>query len=138
MYSTYAVLSLSAKCPKDPGNRENPNVQIMAFLNQTKGHAYDLCDKNFGSKLAEAGRLIAKQADKAVKVQLEQVPEKGTLVVKVGGVDKTEGCQYDPYNYTVTVPSEVMDGQPTDAQIEVTYVPVDVRRLGTPRTKSAL
>jgi hypothetical protein len=137
MFSTYAVLSLSKNCPKDPGNRTHPNAQILEFLKDTHGHAYDLCDPHYGSKLAEAGRLIAKQADKAVKIPLEQIPEHGTLQVKFAGTNQDVPYQYDPYAYTITIQSSAMDGQPADAQIEVTYTPVDVRRLGTPRTKAA-
>jgi hypothetical protein len=153
MYSTYAVLSLSKSCAKDPGNRENPNARVLEFLRVSNGqtyrgdHAFDLCAANYGAKLAEAGRMIAKQADKAVKIQLEQIPEDGTLVATLNGVEiyndakrmtDTNRCKYDSYNYTLTCPSSVMDGQPADAQVDVSFTPVDPSRLGTPRTKSVL
>jgi hypothetical protein len=154
MYSTYAVLSLSSSCPKDPGNRSNSNARILEFLKTSNGqnyannHAFDLCAANYGAKLAEAGRMIAKQAaDKPAKIQLEQIPEDGTLVAKLGGVEiyndakkfaGTNKCKYDAYAYTLTCPSSLMDGQAGDAQIEVAYTPVDPSRIGTPRTKSSL
>jgi hypothetical protein len=145
MFSTYAVLSMSKNCPKDPGNdpAKMPkgyrlNGQIMDFLKDTRGHAYDLCDPQYGSKLAEAGRLIAKNADKEVKIQLDQIPEAGTLKVTFAASGAPVPNQYDPANYTITIQSSAMDGQPDDAQIDVTYTPVDVRRLGTKKTKASI
>ncbi len=144
MVSTFAVLSISQGCHRDPGNRktkDNPNYvengQILEFLKDTRGHSYDLCDKNFGARLAEAGKLIDRNAAKAMKINLDSVPEAGTLKVTLSGTSREIPYQYDPSNYSVTIQSSAMDGQPLDAQIEVTYIPVDVRSLGTNRTKAA-
>jgi hypothetical protein len=144
MLSTFAVLSISQKCHKDPGNRrskENPNYaengQILEFIKETRGHSYDLCDKDFGVRLAEAGKLIDKSASKAMKINLDSIPEAGTLKVTLSGTSQEIPYQYDPSNYSITIQSSAMSGQPSDAQIDVTYVPVDVRRLGTNRTKAA-
>lgn len=145
MISTYAVLSMSPSCPKDPGNdpRKMPagyklNGQILEFLKDTHGHAFDLCDSKYGVKLAAVGNQIAKSASKAMKIQLEQVPEDGTLTVTFASNGDAVPFQYDPYNYTITVPSSAMDGRADDEQIQVNYTPVDVNRLGTDRTKSSL
>lgn len=154
MYSTYAVLSLSNSCAKDPGNRKDPNARVLNLLSITNGrnyqknHAFDLCASNYGSKLAEAGRMIAKQAaDKPAKIQLEEIPEDGTLKATINGTvvyddarrgDGSNKCKYDSFYYALTCPSTIMEGQPVDAQIDVSYTAVDPSRIGTPRTKSSL
>lgn len=138
MVSAFAAISLSDSCPKDPGNRPHPgykvNGNILEFLRLMHGKAYDLCAKDFGSQLAEAGRMIDKSASKLVKVPLEQIPQAGTLKVTLSGTSQAVPYQYDPYNFTLTIDSSAMENAPADATLDVNYVPVDVRHLGTHRT----
>ncbi len=138
MFSTYAVLSLSKSCPKDPGNKKDSNRQILDFLSKTDGKAFDLCDSHYGDKLAEAGRMIEKRASREVKIYLESVPQAGTLKVVFAGTNTEVPHTYNPRRHVITVLASSMEGQPADAQIEVDYTPVDVNSLNTPKTKTVV
>lgn len=138
MYSTYAVLSLSKACPKDPGNRKDPNRQILDFLKKTDGQAYDLCDAHFGDKLAEAGRAIEKKASGEMTIYLDSIPADGTLKVVFKGSSEEVPYAYDSTNHTIIISSEAIVGQPAGTQIDVTYIAVDLQKLETPKTKSAV
>ena len=138
LYSTYAVLSLSKDCPKDPGNRIDSNRQILDFLKKTDGQAYDLCDTHFGDKLAELGRAIGKQASGAMTIYLDSIPADGSLKVVFKGSNQEVPYAYDSTNHSVIISLEAVAGQPEGSMIDVTYIAVDLQNLETPKTKSAV
>lgn len=144
MYSTYAVLSMSKGCPVDPGNRKDRNARILSFLEKSNpsdrdhSHAYDLCDPNYGDKLAEVGRMIDKNASHDMKIHLNSIPQAGTLRVVFAGTNQDVPHKYNSHTYTITVPASAMDKQSDDAEIQVNYTPVDPRSLNTPSTAPAL
>ena len=144
-YSAYAVLAING-CKTDPGIKDKGPERIKEFIQISRGRVYDLCDKNYGDKLAEVGRSIEKKASRRSKVLLDAIPEDGTLHVffdKDGDKkfdatkDETiEGWKYDSEIVAVIIPGDVMDGRSVDEQVSITYTPVDGRRIGTARTRA--
>ena len=138
MVSTFGVLALDG-CKRDVGftNSKTPNINVLEFLKSTGGHKYNLCDSKFGDKLAEAGRIIEQSTAQKVRIDLDRIPQAGTLKVSIAGTGEDVAYQYDANEYSITISSDAKDNQPANAQIEVSYIPVDPRRLGTGRVKNA-
>lgn len=150
-YSTYAVLAIDG-CKPDYGLIVNEKKQIykkperiQEFLQLNKGRMYNLCDKNYGDKLAEVGRAIERKASRKTRILLDAIPEEGTLKVffdKDGdkNFDATkeslvEGYFYDSENVAVVIPGDAMKGHGADEQVSITYTPIDGRRIGTVRAR---
>jgi hypothetical protein len=144
-YSSYAVLAING-CKTDPGIKETGPERIKEFVQLSKGRVYDLCDKNYGDKLAEVGRMIEKKASRRSKVLLDAIPEEGTLHVffdKDGDKkfdaskdERVQGWKYDSENVAVVIPGDAMEGRgQADEQVSITYTPIDGRRIGTVRAR---
>jgi hypothetical protein len=138
-FSTYAVLALQG-CKQDPGG---PPLKILEFLERSQGQAYNLCSSgqnhsgdSYGDKLAEIGQLIQQQATR-LRIALDAVPEEGTLQVSFGGVaipqDARHGWTYDNEKVAVVIGGETELKGPADAKIEVSFVPVDPRKMASHR-----
>lgn len=145
-YSTYAVLALDVKeviggketvkkCAQDPGGAP---TRILDFVALTGGSKYSLCDSKFGDNLAEAGRTIRAKASR-LKIDLKAIPEDGTLAVKFGGQpvpqDKKTGWTYEAGSIIISGEAELSG--PEGSQLEIDYIPVDPRDIGTDRVRSA-
>lgn len=67
------------------------------FFTLTKATTFSLCDPDFGEKLAEIGRVIARRAQ---TMYLKKIPKKGTIKVVVGSEpipnDAKSGWTYNP------------------------------------------
>jgi hypothetical protein len=128
-FSAYAVLALEG-CKQDPGG---PPTKILEFLRMSQGRAYNLCDRQYGDKLAEAGRLIQSKASR-IRIDLKAIPELDTLQVSFGGkllpMDPTHGWTYDPEKIAVIVSGEAELKGAKDARLEIKFVPIG--RFSTP------
>ncbi len=136
MISTFAVMPMG-NCERDAGFKNKPIVAVPEFLRMTNGQAYNLCDPKYGDKLAEAGRLIEQATSQKIRIDLDGIPQDGTLKVRIAATGQDVPFLYDSHDYTVTISSEVMENQAADAQVEVTYTPIAVGRIGTGRVKNS-
>lgn len=134
-YSTYAVLALK-NCTRDPGGAPD---KILEFIRLSGGHAYNLCDKNYGDRLAEAGRLIQEKASRA-RIRLNSIPEISTLEVKFDGKivkqDPQTGWSYDNESVSIIINGGAKLEGAADGKLTIEYVPVDPRRFGTERVRA--
>ncbi|MCC6138135.1 MAG: hypothetical protein IT287_05855 [Bdellovibrionaceae bacterium] len=77
----------------DIGTSDN----LPDFFRLTKAITFSLCDPDFGEKLAEIGRVIARRAQ---TMYLKKIPKKGTIKVIVGSAeipnDAKSGWTYNP------------------------------------------
>ncbi len=136
MISTFAVMPLG-DCVRDAGFKNKPINAVPDFLRMTDGKAYNLCDPKYGDKLAEAGRLIEQSTSQKVRIDLDGIPQDGTLKVRIAATGQEVPFRYDSHEYTVTISSDVMENQAADAQVEVSYTPIAISRIGTGRVKNS-
>lgn len=75
------------------GTKDN----LPYFFSLTKATTFSLCDPDFGEKLAEIGRVLAR---KAQTMYLKRIPKKGTIKVSVGTQEipnhPKKGWTYNP------------------------------------------
>lgn len=75
----------------------NNTDNLPDFFRLTKATTFSLCDPDFGQKLAEIGRVIAKRA---TTMYLKKVPKQGTIKVTIGDVEVPQhhdhGWAYNP------------------------------------------
>ncbi len=160
MVSAFAVLART--CSKvDPGIKGTGPVKTLEFIKEmkqdkrTSGMAFDLCDKNYGDRLAEAGNLIAKKSTKTLRIPLEAPPvndAKGESTLKVvfhegqpidsadrARICKTEqnqlgrsGIWLDTRSNQVVVPGSVMEGMSATTTVQICYEKANMAKAGTP------
>lgn len=67
------------------------------FFKLTKATTFSLCDSDFGQKLADIGRVIAKRA---TTMYLKKIPQQGTIKVTIGAIEVPQhhdhGWGYNP------------------------------------------
>lgn len=135
-YSTYAALALDG-CKQDPTS--GYPQKIVDLVESTGGKYFNLCDENYGDRLAEAGRLIQKKASR-VKIDLKARPELDTLKVRYNGEDlqqdPVKGWTYDPEKVAIIVSGDAELKSAPGAKIEIEFVPIDPRRVQAGRAKS--
>lgn len=133
--STFGVLA-GTNCAADP---DGPPTRIADFLRLSGGKAYNLCDPKFGDNLADVGNTIREKASR-MKIDLSSLPEEGTLSVKFGGQEvpnnAAKGWTYDPDTVSIIISGEAELKGPDGSKLEISYVPVDPRHIGTDRVKT--
>ncbi len=71
--------------------------ELPEFFRLTNATTFSLCDPDFGQKLADIGRVIAKRA---TTMYLKKVPKQGTIKVMIGAVEVPQhhdhGWAYNP------------------------------------------
>lgn len=75
----------------------NSTDNLPYFFSLTKAMTFSLCDPDFGEKLAEIGRVLAR---KAQTMYLKKIPKQGTIKVAVGTSEipnhPKQGWTYNP------------------------------------------
>ncbi len=107
---------------------EDP-VNLREFLVLSKGIRYDLCDPNFGARLAEASLVVQSRIPRTIL--LRQVPLENTIVVTYGSQiipnDFDKGWTYNPAKNSLELGRNLeLKEEVKDTQIKVTFTPADV------------
>lgn len=94
--STFGLLAATDKkngCAKvDPGMIDGKPTKIINFLIESQGQQFSLCRGDFPNMLAEIGKTIQEKTEKQ-KIQLQDIPELGTIKVFVTADDYYEATQ---------------------------------------------
>lgn len=144
MVAGFGALSLD-NCPVDPGREVrdakgnllsiNPPTNINDFVTLTGGQSMNLCDGQFGDRLAAIGQQIHDQTNSDLRIQLKQRPDLATLKVSyvINGVAEvlTPG---DAYSYIEDTNEIVVHGDgpvfanAAGGNVEVEFTPINWAR----------
>lgn len=102
------------------------HTRITQFFQLSRGTALNLCEQNWGEKLAEIGKDLATKVGK--RVILDRRPRLNSIQVFYGTQvipsDSLVGWSYDPTDNSITFGSKlVLDEQPNDPQLEIYFEP---------------
>lgn len=121
------ILTYSAYIPAMSGScytEEDPSYRLTEFFGIAKAVTFNLCDPQFGKKLADIGKDLVRKVGK--KVLLDSRPVQGTIHVVYGTQiipqDDELGWIYNLDDNSISFgPKLVWSQQPDGTQIEVTY-----------------
>ena len=109
-------------------DNDGPPVKLHELINKTQGTYLNLCDKNYGDKLAGLAQMIRKKALTHI-ISLPATPDVTTITVTYGGVAIQPGP--DGWLYDVRTKSILVNGaietQGDKADISIDYVSIDLR-----------
>jgi hypothetical protein len=109
-------------CSRDDGF--STPVKIESFIAMFKGLEYNICDVDFGTKLATIAKDVVQKVGKAL--YLSRTPVVSTIAVTYGSQvipnDPDYGWTYDPVNNALNFGDKlVYSNQPSGTQIEVNF-----------------
>ena len=127
------VLSRSTDDPKerDPSIRyaskgSTEAVNIQSFIRHFGGRWMGLRDKNYGVALGEMGRYVRSRTLNRPKVDLESIPEWGTIKVRLNGEalePGDSGWLYDDVRNSIVITRDLQElGRPAQFELEYTQV----------------
>lgn len=123
-FSVYAayVDGKNRSCPGDDPQRG----RLQEFFTKTNAVTFDLCDPQFGKKLADVGKDIFRRI--ARMMYLSRVPDPTSIVVRYGKSilprDLKKGWTFDPARNALLFGDEInWDSQPPGSNLDVDYTP---------------
>lgn len=116
-------------CARD--NSTQTPVRIEDFLSRFNGLQFNLCDPDFGAKLAGLGADLSERV--GAVIPLNQLPDERTIVVTYGTQiipqDPIKGWQYVPSKAGIVLGPELVldENQPDGTQLGIQFVPADTK-----------
>ena len=131
-FTIHAVADLGHVCSSrigseiDQSGDAKKTEQLVKLAN---GQLISMCDPQYGAKLAKLGSELRKKVTENMTLQLQHIPEEGTLKLFLGKTELKDGTwAYNPSTKTITILDGVPWSQHPGESIQVKYIPVDIRR----------
>lgn len=129
LLTVYGVITAQSATNRCANEQQSPGNRISDFLVLAKGSKIDLCDPNYGKKLADVGKDIKSKAPQYV--MLKQIPVVSTIRVTYGSQtipnDADKGWVYDPNLNRLSFGRNLkLNDEPQGTELQVYFVPADL------------
>ena len=122
-----------------PDRSEPPPRKLSKFFHKVRATTFELCDPNFGKRLAELGDDLKSRI--SVFIPLKRFPDVDTIELTYGNFKIPQsldtGWSYIPEKVGISISSGLkVPDQPPGTRLKISYVPIDVTKREALKRKS--